>query len=502
MLVLLWLLLVSNVVAQTVSAGNSHTLFLDTHDSSLYSAGLDWNGRLGMKGEIKGALDVPTKVDLSNIVSVAAGFDFSLFLTRDGVVLASGSNNSGKLGITLGPYQQPACITKDGEVCVSPPTQIEALPDIVSLAAGVQHSLFVAKDGSVYGAGSNLNGQLGQHIQVLCNCEPPCVFAKPYPCLSTPEIIPGVDNVIAAAAGTDHSLFLTRDGIVYAVGGNSHGQLGIGSTETVHEPTKVPNVKDVIAIAAGTYHSLFLTKDEFVFSAGWNKYGQLGIGNRDLEDVVLPIMVKDSGDVSAIAAGETFSLFLASYGTCFISGKLSGKYCLDKDADDEDKTHDVSCPNYPLEIQGLGGVRRIASGQRHMMFVTKSGSIYGLGENDVGQLGIGDQVSSVDPVLVHLRFPSLRGSIASIANTGPILLVAILVGSVLAAIFVVIACLRYHAQSSDDPMYSPRDASPREAMLSPRDGGRGPLLSPRSAGILLKVDERLNFRSTTPPQSV
>ena len=60
---------------------------------------------------------------------------------------------------------------------------------------------------------------------------------------------------------------------------------------------------DVVAIAAGGEHSLFLKSDGSLWGMGWNFYGQLGIGNFISTNV--PVLVLASNVVSIAAAGIT-----------------------------------------------------------------------------------------------------------------------------------------------------------------------------------------------------
>jgi len=60
----------------------------------------------------------------------------------------------------------------------------------------------------------------------------------------------GLSNVVAVAAGVDHSLALEQDGTVVAWGGNDYGQCNVPA-----------NLSSVVPIAAGLYHNLALKVD-------------------------------------------------------------------------------------------------------------------------------------------------------------------------------------------------------------------------------------------------
>lgn len=63
----------------------------------------------------------------------------------------------------------------------------------------------------------------------------------------------------AIAAGSQHSLFLKSDGIVWSCGANWAGQIGDGTYSDRSVPAQV--ISNVKAIAAGEMHSLFLKTD-------------------------------------------------------------------------------------------------------------------------------------------------------------------------------------------------------------------------------------------------
>ncbi len=100
----------------------------------------------------------------------------------------------------------------------------------------------------------------------------------------------GLSNVVAIAAGLDHSLALQGDGMVTAWGDNTFGE------------TNVPaGLTNVVAIAAGDYFSLALVGSGTVKAWGYNLYGQTNVP-AGLSNVV------------AIAAGDVFGLALQGNG--------------------------------------------------------------------------------------------------------------------------------------------------------------------------------------------
>lgn len=77
-----------------VSCGGSHSLFL-TSDHDVISCGNNTHGQCGFDPDECAQTSIPFKVaafDGISVQSLSAGFDHSLYLSSDGKVYASGSN--------------------------------------------------------------------------------------------------------------------------------------------------------------------------------------------------------------------------------------------------------------------------------------------------------------------------------------------------------------------------------------------------------------------------
>lgn len=157
-------------------------------------------------------------------------------------------------------------------------------------------------------------------------------------------IPPGLSRVMAIAAGSDHSVALKEDGTVVAWGSNEFGQ------------TKVPvGLSNITAIAAGNGHSVALKREGGVVVWGDNQYGQ-----RSLSAGV--------GHLAAIASGRDHTLGLRENGAVVSWGR-----------NNDGQT------NVPAE---LGSVIAIAAGNFHSLALKSDGTVVGWGRNDEGQTTI------------------------------------------------------------------------------------------------------------------
>ena len=225
-------------------------------------------------------------------------------------------------------------------------------------------------------------------------------------CAPTPLEVLGLSGVVAVAAGYSHSLALTWDGTLWAWGLNESGQLGnkkSGPGEKSLTPIRVEGLSGVVAIAAGTNHSLALTRDGTLWAWGYNFYGQLGSGKPG--DSSIPVPVKEVEDLSgkdlsgvvAIAAGASHSLAVTWDGTLWAWGRNDfgqlGNSTLTQSSTAAPVKEDVRAAGWPDEAQAL-----VAGGEFHTLAVLADGTMAAWGSNGWGQLGIETQ-SLPEPVL-------------------------------------------------------------------------------------------------------
>ncbi|CAF1080148.1 unnamed protein product [Rotaria sordida] len=162
---------------------------------------------------------------------------------------------------------------------------------------------------------------------------------------------------------------------MFGWGVNAYGQLGLGPSSIasfISVPQRILFFNDhtSIQVACSLTHSLFLLHDSTVYSAGNNECLQL-------EKVILP--QNDEG--VQIACGQYFSMCLTSNGRIIIWGSISGKMTND----------DGLFYSKPQYLEGFNGRRviQIAAGYTHCLGLTDDGTVYALGLNEHGQLGLG-----------------------------------------------------------------------------------------------------------------
>ncbi|MCX7570445.1 hypothetical protein OS242_10775 [Tumebacillus sp. DT12] len=342
-------------------AGNS---FVVT-DNRAFGSGVP--GAMGYPNPPEGLMVVPTELNLSDRVvnpavrKISAGAGQTVVLDDDGNVWAIG--RQGRDEVYRGAFG-------DNEVIHTDWTPVYGLTNIVEIATGTDHSLAVKADGTVYAWGYNLTGQLGVPVDTVTT--------------AIPVQVPGLTNVKSVSAGDGYSLALKTDGTVWSFGSNQRGELGVGTTfESTYTPQQVYGLFNVASIDAGSHHALAVLQDGTVWGWGYTMSGQVNDRNAAYEPYRTQPQKNQLDQVTAVSAGETFSLALKQDGTVWAFGSnLYGE--LGQGGPTANNLHNPT----PLQIPQLSQVTEIAAGDRFALAKRADNSVYGWGEN-MGQLGIG-----------------------------------------------------------------------------------------------------------------
>jgi hypothetical protein len=150
----------------------------------------------------------------------------------------------------------------------------------------------------------------------------------------TPPTAPYYAGFTAGSGGAEHSLLLRADGVVFAAGDNTDGQLGDGTNTQRTSFEQITGLSAITAVAAGGYHSLALDSSGNVWATGLNNHGQLGQGNTTNLNVWTQITALSS--IASIAAGEYHSMAVDVTGGVWAwgydsSGQLGDGLTADRD---------------------------------------------------------------------------------------------------------------------------------------------------------------------------
>lgn len=169
----------------------------------------------------------------------------------------------------------------------------------------------------------------------------------------------------AGGAATSATVDVSLTGMLWAMGSDSSGELGVGTVNWFDVPVAIAS--RVKAMSAGRYHSMFLTTDGTLWAMGENRYAQLGDGTTIQRESPVAVAV----GVKAVSAGVYHSLYLKNDGTLWAFG---------------DNSYGSWGDGPSLQI--AAGVSAIAAGLYHSLFLKIDGTLWAVGQNNFGQLGV------------------------------------------------------------------------------------------------------------------
>lgn len=241
------------------------------------------------------------------IVQMAGGKDHVLFLDEEGVVFAWGNGQQYQLGRKV--MERYRLNTLDPRPF--------GLRHIKYIASGENHCFAVKKDGTVVSWGLNQFGQCG----ISKNVEDGALVTKPTKVKIDPSL-----KIKMIQAGEHHSLILTQDGDLYSFGRLDMFEVGIakdklpeentykdehGHARSVPIPTKLTDVPKFKTIAAGSHHSLAVATNGICYSWGFGETYAVGLGPAG-EDIESPTRIKNTAtqneNIILVGCGGQFSV--------------------------------------------------------------------------------------------------------------------------------------------------------------------------------------------------
>ncbi len=338
-----------------------------TDNGSAYAWGLNTNGNLGVGDVIPRSSPVLILGghQFSKIISIKQNPPPVLGLGENGNLFAWGINANGELGLgDVTPRSAPVAVL--GGLTFS------------DIYAGYTSTCALTKNGTAYTWGLNTNGQLG--------------VGDVTPRSSPVAVLGGLTFVDVASSSTSR-VFLTSAGAAYACGLNANGQLGVGDVTPRSSPVAVLGGLTFAKIYSGFGESFFgITPDGVAYAWGLNTNGQLGVG--DVTPRSSPVAVLGGLTFAKIMTeqpGAYFSLGLTTSGALYGWGlELNG--ALGNGA--------LTPRSSPVAVAGGLTFTDFFNGVSSIFAITNEGQLYAWGTNSRGQLGHGNVTPKSSPVIV------------------------------------------------------------------------------------------------------
>jgi len=181
------------------------------------------------------------------------------------------------------------------------PIRVGHESDWARVALGVNFTIAIKQNGSLWGWGSNWEGALA---------------GAPSNSISQPWRIDGANDWMEVLAGASHVMAMKRDRSLWVWGQNRNGQIGDGTTNTCWKPLAVMARPRWKAFAPGFFNSYAIAEDGSLWWWGLSHaVGSSGV-NR-----VTPVEMTPRGKWSSISAGDYTLVAVREDGTLWGGGQ-------------------------------------------------------------------------------------------------------------------------------------------------------------------------------------
>ena len=414
-----------------VKTGYYHSIAL-TEKGEVYTWGYNGYGQLG-NGTSENST-TPVKVTgLKNVAKIDAYKYMTIVSTQNGEVYVWG-REYGKTPVKLNFSRK--IIDVAGNIVLAENRKAYNLTetasygkDLIKISAGESHYLGLTSDGEVYAWGGNGYGQLGDGTNTSTYTEPTKVV--------TPDGKSKISKIVDISAGNMYSIITDKDGKVYTFG--NYGDYRTANTVHSNKPVEIQDLyKTELVAASEGGHTAIVDWDGNVYTVGLNDYGQLGlkdittrgkfekIGELEIscEPARITLNVGESKDIS-LALSSSFNLknnkqasgevnktieneTIASLAGNTVTGNAIGKTMLNATYEGIIGTLNTQIQkfNKNVEVEVLpkdGKVTpKVEAGDGFTVELKADGTVWSHGQNQYGQLGVGDTSSYNEPQKVKI----------------------------------------------------------------------------------------------------
>jgi len=197
-----------------------------------------------------------------------------------------------------------------------------------------------------------------------------------------------------SAAGDSHTFAISTDGKLWAWGQNNNGQLGLINVTFYSSPVQVGALTNWKQVSAGGFngHSLAVKTDGTLWTWGHNAvYGQLGLG--DITNRSSPSQVGSLTNWKQVIGTHSSSYAIKQDGTLWAWG-YNGLY-------GQLGQNNLTSYSSPVQVGSLTNWKQIGGTTSFGVAAIKTdGTLWTLGANDYGQLGLGDIIPRSSPTQV------------------------------------------------------------------------------------------------------
>jgi alpha-tubulin suppressor-like RCC1 family protein len=338
-------------------------------EGQLFCWGNGQDGQLGIASRLD--RDTPQRVgSFNDWLQVSPGERATCAVRAPGIVYCWGDNSSGQLGL--------------GDT--EPRTEPSALPLstwVREVACGGNSCCAIDQDAQLWCWGDNLEGKSGQGDRSGASD------------VTSPVRVQAAEGARFAeiAVGQGHVCAIDEDGALWCWGRNTNVQLGIGPEPgQTRAPVRVGSASDWIAIAANQHHSCGVRADGSLWCWGESAFFETAAPDNTI-DYPEPRQVGSDMDWTDVTTGWFHSCGLKRDARLFCWGRgIEGQ--IGREMPIASQRRDLE--GYPVPEPGPvvtpAAWQRAVAGNFQTCGLDESGTAFCWGDNDSGQLGVGDQM--------------------------------------------------------------------------------------------------------------
>jgi alpha-tubulin suppressor-like RCC1 family protein len=204
---------------------------------------------------------------------------------------------------------------------------------------------------------------------------------------------------------------------VFAFGPNTLGCLGLGHNRKIEKPEKIRELcgKNIIDIKNGSYHVIARNELGKIFCMGYNNFGQLGNGKKENKysgaEINLNLSEKN---IFEICCGDWHSLALTHTRDLYAWG--------DNQFGQIGIGNQKQCIPTPVKLSSFPSkkIKAFSCGSMHSIVLTEDGEVYTWGSNKYGQLGIGNTKNANKPQRINSEGSTIEKLIIDRISCGQI----------------------------------------------------------------------------------
>jgi alpha-tubulin suppressor-like RCC1 family protein len=326
----------------------------------LWASGFNSTGGLGLNDTVHrsspaqvGSLTNWSQVSISD--SSIFGLEYSGGIKTDGTLWTWGGNDSGQLGLGNLTHR-------------SSPTQVGALTNWKKIFAGLSIFLAIKTDGTLWSWGTNNNAILGQNN--LTN-------------YSSPVQVGSLTNWKQACSNGSASAAIKTDGTLWVWGTGNSGQSGLNDAVWRSSPTQVGSLTNWKQVVMGNSMTAATKTDGTLWTWGLNNNGQLGLN--DTVNRSSPTQVGTLTNWKQVSCGQFHTIAIKTDGTLWTWGK--------NDSSQLGLNDIMINRSSPTQVGTLTNWKFLAAGGYHGAVLKTDGTLWTWGANQIGQLGLNDNIN-------------------------------------------------------------------------------------------------------------